>query len=230
MRLLLIARDPGRAEAVAKDCRKKGAAVELALLDVRDTSHLVQSIVAFDDAHPVDLVIANAGVETSLGPNRSAESVEASLEQIRVNLEGVVTTVTPLLDRMKRRGDGSIVLVSSLAALDPLADQPVYSATKAAVAAWGQALRSWLRSSGIRVAVVYPGFVATGMKERYRGARPFEMTADAAARLIARAAIRGRATLAFPWQLVWLIRLGRLVPRPIRDRIVDRWLTFEIGP
>ena len=137
--------------------------------------------------------------------------------------------MTPLLDLMRQRRHGAIILVSSLAALEPLADQPVYSATKAAVAAWGQALRTWLRPFKITVTVAYPGFIATGMKDGYRGPRPFEVSAEWAARRIAEGAARGRAAVMFPWQLVWLIRLGRLVPGSIRDAVVDRWFAFDIA-
>lgn len=229
VRLLLIARDVLRAEAVARTCQDRGATVEVALIDVRDAERLAATICAFDAVRPVDLIVANAGIEASLGPDRTAETLAASVEQIRVNFEGVVATVTPLLDRMRQRRQGAIVLVSSLAALEPLADQPIYSGTKAAVAAWGQALRAWLRPSGVTVTVAYPGFVPTGMKEAYRGPRPYEVSAAWAARRIAAGVARGRPAVMFPWQLVWLIRLGHLVPGPIRDAVIDRWFAFDIA-
>lgn len=228
--LLLMARDADRAERVVQGCRDKGAVVELALVDVCDTDALVARLISFNSTSPVDLVIANAGIEKSLGPNRVAETLGSSIEQMRVNLEGVVATVTPLLDPMQRRGRGSIVLIASLAALEPLADQPIYSATKAGVAAWGIALRTGLRASGIRVSVVYPGFVRTGMAAHYEGWRPFEVSAEKAAIRIAAGVDRGKPSIAFPWPLVWLIRLGHFVPRSLRDVVLERCFSFRIVP
>lgn len=228
--MLLIARDADRAGRVLQACRDKGADVELALVDVRDTEALVARLGAFDRRSPVDLVIANAGVEQSLGPGRRAETLDSSIEQVRVNFEGAVATVTPFLDAMQRRRRGSIVLVASLAALEPLPDQPIYSATKAGLAAWGIALHTGLKRSGVRVCVVYPGFVRTGMAARYEGWRPFEVSAEDAALRIAAGVARRRSSIAFPWPLVWLIRLGQLVPRSIRDMILEGFFKFRIAP
>lgn len=230
VRMLLMARDADRAARVVRTCRDRGAVVELALLDLRETDALVARLITFDGTSPVDLVIANAGIERSLGPGRRAETLASSVEQTRINFEGVVATVTPLLDPMQRRGRGSIVLIASLAALEPLADQPIYSATKAAVAAWGIALRTGLKASGIGVSVVYPGFVRTGMAARYEGWRPFEVSAEKAALRIAAGVKRGRASIAFPWPLVWLIRLGQIMPRPFRDVVLEACFRFRIAP
>lgn len=228
--LVLIARDAERTARVADICRRQGAMAQVALIDVRDTERLADTLLRADAEQPVDLVIANAGVEASLGPGRTAESLSSAIEQVRVNFEGAVATVTPLLENMRQRQRGGIVLISSLAALEPLADQPIYSATKAGVAAWGVALRTWLHPAKVTVTIAYPGFIATAMSDSYGGARPFEWSATAAARRIGEAALRGRSTVAFPWQLVWLIRLGRLVPRSLRDFVITRWLAFSITP
>jgi short-subunit dehydrogenase len=226
--LALIGRNPARLEEVAESCRRRGAMVEAAAIDVRDGARLGDFLRGFDGRHPVAVVIANAGVESSLAPGRASEPEESVLAQLRINLEGAIATVSPLIEPMRARRAGRIVLISSLAALMPLADQPAYSASKAGLMAWGEALLAWLRPEGIRVTIVCPGYIATGMSDRYRGPRPFQWSAERAARHIAAGATRGRAMVAFPWPLVWLIRLGRLAPRPLRAAFIDRFLRFEI--
>ena len=226
--LALIGRNSARLEEVAAACRQRGAVVEAAAIDVRDGARLGDFLRGFDARHPVAVVIANAGVEGSLAPGRASEPEAAVLAQLRINLEGAIATVSPLIEPMRARRAGRIVLISSLAALMPLADQPAYSASKAGLMAWGEALLAWLRPQGIRVTIVCPGYIATGMSDRYRGARPFQWSAERAARHIAAGAARGRAMVAFPWPLVWLIRLGRLAPRPVRAAFIDRFLRFEI--
>jgi len=226
--LALIGRNPARLAEVADSCRRLGAVVETAEIDVRDGPRLAAFLRDFDARRPVTVVIANAGVEAGLGPGRSSEPEDFVLAQLRINLEGAIATVSPLIEPMRRRRAGSIVLIASLAALMPLADQPAYSASKAGLVAWGEALLAWLRPDGIRVTIVCPGFIATGMSDRYRGSRPFQWSAERAAGHIAASAARGRAWVAFPWPLVWLIRLGRLAPRPVRAAFIDRFLRFEI--
>ena len=62
VRLALFGRDEGRARAVAEDCRAKGALVACILVDVTDPEAMADAVGLVDDAHPLDLVIANAGV------------------------------------------------------------------------------------------------------------------------------------------------------------------------
>lgn len=226
--LALVGRNAARLAGVAEACRRRGAVVETAEIDVRDGARLGGFLRGFDARHPVATVIANAGVEAGLAPGRGCEPEDLVTAQLRINLEGAIATVSPLIEPMRARRFGRIVLVSSLAALMPLADQPAYSASKAGLMAWGEALLAWLRPDGIRVTIACPGFIATGMSDRYRGARPFQWSAERAAKYIAAGAARGRAMVAFPWPLVWLIRLGRLAPRPVRAAFIDRFLRFEI--
>ena len=60
--LALTGRDAGRLEAVAAACRAKGATTVADTVDVVDRETFAAWLTAFDDAHPVDLVIANAGI------------------------------------------------------------------------------------------------------------------------------------------------------------------------
>src|SRR3546814_1399846 len=65
--LALTGRDAGRLEAVAGRCRAKGATVATGTLDVRDPVALADWLAAVDRDHPLDLVIANAGISAGTG-------------------------------------------------------------------------------------------------------------------------------------------------------------------
>lgn len=227
--LLLIGRDAGRLDAVAAECRTKGASVETAAVDVTEAEPLANAILAFDKARPVDLLIANAGVSGGLGPSRKAEDFATAQRQLRINLEGAVATATPLIEPMRARRRGQIALMSSLAALQPIGDTPAYSASKAGIIAWGEALGDFLAPAGVGVSVICPGFVTSDMSARYGGPKPFEMSAEAAAALIRRRLARGEALIAFPWQVVAAIRLGRMLPRSIRRMVLGR-VPVDIAP
>ena len=227
--LLLIGRDAGRLGEVAAECRAKGATVETASIDVTETDALAAALLAFDAAHPVDLLIANAGVSGGLEAGRRAESFETARRQLRINLEGAIATATPLIEPMRARKGGQIALMSSLAALQPIGDTPAYSASKAGILVWGEALGDFLAPDGVGVSVICPGFVTSDMSARYGGPKPFEMSADEAAALIRRKLAKGCAVIAFPWQVLAAIRFGRIVPRALRRFFLSR-VPVEIAP
>ena len=220
-RLVLVGRDPGRLGAVAAACEARGADVVAVALDVRDRDTLGRRLRELDEAVPVELVVANAGVAL---PEDDADATHAVID---VNLGGALNTVLPLLPAMTARRSGQIALIGSLAALAPLADAPAYSASKAALLAYGLALRERLAPAGVRVSVACPGFVATGMGSRYRGARPFEIGAEAAAARIAAGLARNRDVIAFPLPLVLAARASALLPERLR-RIGTAGFRFTI--
>ncbi|MEM9635039.1 MAG: SDR family NAD(P)-dependent oxidoreductase [Pseudomonadota bacterium] len=215
--LALVARDEQRLKPLLDDVRALGAEGEIAAIDIRDRNGLHDYLQDLDQRHPIDIVVANAGVTAGLGPNRSRESDEDSDRQIDVNYRGVVNSVTGVLDGMQERRKGQVVLVSSLAGMRPLPDMPSYSATKAAVIAYGDSLRGWLKPFGISVTIICPGFVTTPMSARHQGAKPFEMPAEKAAKLMRKAIEKRKAFYAFPFLLAFGIRLQNLLPPLLSD-------------
>ncbi len=81
---------------------------------------------------------------------------------------------------------------------------------------YGLALRERLRSRGVRVNVICPGYVETAMGSRYRGWRPLLMEADRAAEHILRGLDRDRPVIAFPRSLALLAKLSTFVPEGVR--------------
>jgi short-subunit dehydrogenase len=182
-----------------------------------------------DAAAPVDLVIANAGISSGLGPGRSPEPVEAARRVFAVHIDGMLNTLAPLLPGMIARGAGQIALMSSLAGSSPLADMPAYSASKAAIRAYGTSLRRWLKPQGISVSVICPGFVTTSMSARHRGYKPFEVPLDRSARRILKGLASREAYVTFPWQLALLVWLGNRLPSHLEDSAMTRFAA-EIEP
>ena len=227
--LLLTGRDPDRLADVAGAARARGAEAVTAALDVTDRAGMAAALGAFDAAEPVDLVIANAGVSAGLAPGRAPERPEDARRVWETNYVGMLNTVEPLLPALIARGRGRVALMGSLAALRPLPDMPSYSASKAAVRAYGQALRGWLAPLGVGVTVISPGFVATAMSARHRGFKPFEMSADRAADLIVRRLAAGAPLVTFPWPLALLVWLNGRMPPGLGDWAA-RGFRAEIDP
>ncbi|MCG8360720.1 MAG: SDR family NAD(P)-dependent oxidoreductase [Kiloniellales bacterium] len=212
VRLFLTGRNAARLDAVAQACEQAGASTEAKALDVLDHEGLAAWIEHIDQASPLDLVIANAGI--SAGTGDGGENEAQAREIFAVNLDGVINTVLPAASRMRRRGKGQIAIMSSLAGFRGFPGAPAYCASKAAVRIWGEALRGELAQDGVRVSVICPGFVRSRMTAANPFPMPLLMDAEKAAAIIRRGLARNRARIAFPWPLaaaVWC--LAALSPR-----------------
>jgi short-subunit dehydrogenase len=225
----LVARNRERLDSTADACRAAGAMVESAAIDVADRSALEAWLAEFDRAHPVELVIANAGTSAGPEPDMPGEPAEATLRQLSTNLLGAVHTVAPLVQPMCARGRGQIAIIASVAGYRGLAYSPGYCASKAGVRAYGEALRANLGRHGVGVTVVCPGFFASAMTDRWQGPTPFLLNGERAARRIKRGIDNGRRRLSFPWPLVVAMRFCDLAPAIVGDEIVRRF-RFHIRP
>lgn len=200
--LCLTGRDQLRLSDVANACRAAGAMVRTAALDVTDDSAMAAQLADWDDSIPFDLVIANAGI----GPIGETPPGGGWREPLRAitatNVGGTINTIEPLLPRMLARASGQIALMSSLAGFIGLPPAPGYGASKAWMRIYGEAMRGAVAAQGIGVSVVCPGFVATPMIAQTRFLMPFLMSAERAARLIAKGLAANRGRIAFPWPMV----------------------------
>lgn len=217
-RLGLLGRDRQSLDDVAEDCRARGAIVETALIDVRQSAAICDWVQAFDANAPLDLLIVNAGIFTGHG-RYEPETANEIRDLIDTNLEGAIATVGAVLPLFRARKRGHVALIGSLAALYPLADAPTYSASKAGLMGYGEALREWLAAENIAVSLVYPGHIATAQTANHIGALPLLMSPEHAADIIVRGLDRKQGAIAFPMRLVWLIRLSRLIPWRWRARL-----------
>jgi short-subunit dehydrogenase len=219
-RVGLIARRRDELEEAAGEVARAGGTAVAAAADVGDRDAL-RAAVADVEARlgPVDVMVANAGfgASTRLDPLNVAD-VETTF---RVNLLGVVYSVEAVLPGMLGRRRGHLVAISSLAAFKGLPGESAYCASKAAVNAYMEGLRIALRGRGVAVTTVCPGFVRTPMMTMDAAAAPFVMTADAAARRIARAIVRRRTgVVRFPWPMSALMALIARLPDPVVARLV----------
>ena len=220
--LYLHGRNAQRLQEVAAACQARGAQVVTKQLDVRDGTALRAWLAALGS---LDLVIVNAGMNTHIGPNGEPEPWEEVEALLDVNLKAAMVIAQAVLPAMRARGGGQIALVSSLAGYFGLPVTPTYSATKAGLKAYGEALRGWLAPEGIRVNVVMPGYVRSPMCDDMPGPKPFLWSPERAARVIRRGLARDKARISFPFPLNWGAWWLAVLPASLSLRIV-RWLGF----
>lgn len=218
--LAISGRDRERLTATAESCRRRGAEVTADTVDVKDRDAMARWIGSVDGERPLDLVIANAGVSTgTCGIEQSDDQVR---EVFAVNLAGVLNTVLPAIPPMRARGRGQIAIMSSLAAFRGMPGAPAYSASKAAVKVYGEALRVRLAADRVRVSVICPGFVESRITALNRFPMPFLLESGKAARIIKRGLAGDRARIAFPWPAYWAVWLLGALPPWIGDPLVRR--------
>jgi short-subunit dehydrogenase len=216
--LSLSGRDDARLQAAAESCRAAGAEVDARVIDVADADAMAAWIEARDDAQPLDLAIANAGVSAG----RAGGGGDAARRIFAVNVGGVVNTVLPALARMRVRRRGQVALMSSLAAFRGVSTAPAYAASKAAVRAWGEGMAMRCAEDGIGLSVIFPGFVVSRITEGNPFPMPMLMDADRAARIIRRGLEQGRARIAFPLPMYLAARLAGVLPGWAVDPLVRR--------
>jgi short-subunit dehydrogenase len=168
-----------------------------------------------------DLVIGNAGV--SFGTlTEHAEDAAVFREVLDINVMGLVNTFHPFVRPMRNRGGGTLAGIASVAGFRGLPGATAYSASKAAAIRYLEGLRVELRSSGVRVTTLCPGYIATPMTSRNPYPMPFILQADDAARRFARAIASGTSYAVIPWQMAIAGRVLAVLPNWLYDRLVAR--------
>jgi short-subunit dehydrogenase len=219
--LHLLGRDEIRLEDIAAKCRAQGANVNIKTLDVTDAKAMEDYIKQADAIAPIDLLIANAGI--SAGTGGATEGDEQVRKIFATNINGVMNTIQPVVPLMLARKSGQIAIISSLAGIRALPSSPAYSASKACVRYYGEALRGNLLKHNVTVSVICPGYVITPMTDVNDFPMPFLMSAQKAAQIIARGLERGKGRIAFPRRLFiplwWLSCLSPIITDFIFSRL-----------
>lgn len=218
IRLSLTGRDNSRLSGIAATCSTLGAQTVTSVFDVTDADAAKSCVDTADDAFPLDLVIANAGI--SAGTGRGGETAIQARAIFAVNVNGVANTILPTIGKMRPRGHGQIAIMSSLAGFIGFPGAPTYCASKAAVRVWGESLRGELAGSDIGVSVICPGFVRTPMTDRNPFPMPFLIEPEKAARIIVSGLAQNKARIAFPWPLYAAVRTLGALPTGLRDRLL----------
>lgn len=217
--LFICGRNEERLAAVKKACEQKGKAkIHAEVLDVTDKAAIEKWINNAEKTAYLNLVFANAGVATL------EETPENIYKTFDINIMGVLNTITPAVELYKKRRDKDkiIAITASIAGYHGLPACPSYSATKACVKAYGEALRLNLLPYNIQVNTICPGFVRSRITDKNTCPMPFFMEAEPAAELIAKRIQKNVGLIAFPWPMRLITWLGSILPNRVSDFIYKR--------
>lgn len=153
----------GRREERLREMCGRHPGMRSFVLDVTDPEAIrAVAANAIAEFPALNCVINNAGIQKRLnfapGTSLDEQAVEA---EINTNLLGAIRVAVAFIPHLATRPGATLVNVSSGLAYVPMARNPVYCATKAAVHSWTLSLRHQLRNSGVKVVELIPPWVAT---------------------------------------------------------------------
>jgi short-subunit dehydrogenase len=219
----IAARREDELARIADEIARAGGRARPYPLDVTDPARVQATLGRADDElGGIDLVIANAGIAAMRWSGKTDWAHCAPM--LGVNVIGATATLIALLPRMVERKRGHVVGVSSIAAYRGLPKLAVYSASKAYLSAFLEALRVDLAGAGVHVTDVRPGYVRTAMNADSKRKLPFLMEASAAAQEIWDAIVARKAVHAFPLPVATAMRSIALLPNVFYDRMAGKVL------
>lgn len=221
-RLGLVARRAEMLDDLAKRCIAAGGEAIALAADVVDAEAISGAAEKLREKFgPIDIMIANAGIGGNNAETRELEPA-AVKKLIDINLLGAANAVHAVLPQMLERGSGQLVAVSSLAGFRGLPKSAAYSASKAAMTAFFESVRLDVQHRGVDVTIIQPGFIKTPLTAGREKKMPFIMELDDSIPHFLAAIERRKKFAAFPWQLATFVRLGRIMPAWLYDRIASR--------
>lgn len=219
--LCLLGRNLDKLKSIQKNCQEKGAKVEIYSVDITDGQKIKEIILDFDQRHPVDLVIANAGIGTAQSANSNQGNADYK-EIIQTNILGVHHLIDPLIPSFKKRKSGQIAIMSSLASFRGFAKYYVYNGTKAYLRIYGQGLRLDLARYQVKVSTIAPGFVKTPLTDANTFEMPFILSAQKASQIILKGLGGDQSLIAFPKISYYILRLLIALPNKLADYFASK--------
>src|SRR5947209_5709293 len=170
--LTMTARNPDRLEAAAHALRERGYEVEYLAANMAD-EEAIREVVRLHREHfrRLDVLVNNAGI--GIGAQAGEHQTKHVDLQLGVNLRAIVLFYRECLEMLRPGGaehrNALVVNLASIAGKSPQPWLSVYSATKAAVVAYTQAMNKELGGDGVKSVAFCPGFVDTDMTEFVKG-------------------------------------------------------------
>ena len=169
----------------------------------------------------IDLLINNAGFG-SMGDFASLD-LDRELQIIDLNVRSLVEMTHRFLQPMRARKGGAIINVASTAGFQPVPYMSTYSATKAFVLSFSEALWEENREHGIKVMALCPGVTETGFFTASRMDKPparTTQTADEVVEVALSGLSRGKSSIISGWPNRFMVALERFLPRTVVVRTV----------
>ncbi len=225
--LVLVARDPERLTSARQQLADQhGVLTEMIVADLSSDAGCAAVVRRLEDAQrPVEILVNNAGIGTYKG--FGAASIEDEERQLDLNVRAVLRLTHAAVRAMTARNSGRIINISSVSGYVPRGSNATYAASKAYVTLFSESLSVQLHDTNVTVTAVHPGFTRTEFHQRAHAdmshvpermwLSPEEVVREGLAD-----AMRGKTISVPSRKYRAMLRLVRLVPRPVLRRVLAR--------
>ncbi|MRD46901.1 SDR family oxidoreductase [Caenimonas koreensis] len=217
-RLALSARRTAEIETWASSMGLPRECYEVYGADVADTDSIVAAGAACIAKQGVpNAVIANAGISVGMD-TADRRDIDMMARLYATNNIGLAATFHPFVMPMIQQGSGVLVGIGSVAGIRGLPGHAAYCSSKAAVISYCESLRGELRSSGVKVVTICPGYIDTPLTRQNKYSMPFLMKPADFAESAFRTIEAGVSYRVIPWQMGVVAKLMRLLPNALYDK------------
>lgn len=210
IRLALLGGDAAMLEQAAENCRYRGALVETFSVSGRPAEAIAAFLAAVDRASPIDTLLIQLDVAGASGSGLPGGDFGAAMQ-----------AVAAWAEPMRRRGRGSVVLLSVVAGQTAGADPGAALRARSALIAHGAALRRQLAADGVSVAVVVPGTVALRAAAHLAAPQIAEPATEGIGETVGTGLRRRRAAIFVPGPAVAARRAMGVIAARLRRKLCD---------
>jgi uncharacterized oxidoreductase len=166
----------GRRLALLKDVAQANPGMAVAEFDIADATSIPGFVAKLVKDHPtLNTVIHNAGIMQAEGMVKAPENLATVEATVTTNILGPMRLTSALLPHLLKQKEATLMTVSSGLAFVPLAFTPTYSASKAAMHSWSDAIRQQLKDTSVRVIELAPPYVQTELMGKQQASDPNAM-------------------------------------------------------
>lgn len=214
--LILLARREELLKQLQQELSYTCKSVDIIVCDVTNFELLQEKMKQVVD---IDLVILNAGI--SVGHSEEITPFAEFKKLFDVNVLSNHAILEILLPKLQKQKSAKIVFISSLASLISMPTSKAYSSSKRAINAYAEALRYKYNRDGIKVINILPGFIKSELTDKNDFHMPFFLSTKDGVRRIKKAIEKNKRVYAFPLRFFIIIWVLNLLPRFIREKIIN---------
>jgi short-subunit dehydrogenase len=217
--LALVARRTQEMQAWAEQCGLESSRYAIYGADVASIDSILAAGQQCLQRQGVpDIVVACAGV--SFGVDTALRvDLDVMARTFAINNTGTAATFHPFLDGMVKRGSGVLVGIGSVNGIRGFPGHGANCPSKAAMISYCECLRGELRSTGVKVVTLCPGYIDTPLTQKNAYSMPFLMRPDTFADKAFTVIEAGVSYRVIPWQMGLLAKVLRLLPNWLFDRV-----------
>ena len=174
----------------------------------------------------IDLCVFSTG---TWDPKKEKEIDVEQIEHVmKINFFGTLNCIKSVEDYFKKRGQGQISIVSSIAGYRGLPNSTGYGPSKSALNNLTESLYFDFKRHGVRVSLISPGFIKTPMTDKNDFKMPFLKSPEFAAEKIYNGLINSKSfEIDFPKQLTITLKLLKILPIKLYFKIVERMTKYQ---